>query len=150
MLLTDGFRKVVSNEAVNLKVDRDDMEFAHQYFLQGQERLLEFIKRKVVFCVMCWLVKGYCADRTVHFKAASNASDADYSYRCSQSLSVSLCVTRLKLVAARAVYAACHVRGVIQCSLRQMPLAPCMFTYKALCRLLLQLQPVELIVYCLA
>lgn len=42
-----GFRKVISNEAVNLKMDKDDMEFAHQFFVQGQERLLEFIKRKV-------------------------------------------------------------------------------------------------------
>jgi len=45
---SDGFRKVVSNEAVNLKMDKDDVEFAHQYFVQGQERLLEFIKRKVM------------------------------------------------------------------------------------------------------
>lgn len=49
LLLLDGFRKVISNEAVNLKMDKDDMEFAHQFFLQGQDRLLEFIKRKVVF-----------------------------------------------------------------------------------------------------
>lgn len=48
-MLLDGFRKVISNEAVNLKMDKDDMEFAHQFFLQGQDRLLEFIKRKVVF-----------------------------------------------------------------------------------------------------
>jgi len=47
--LLDGFRKVISNEAVNLKMDKDDMEFAHQFFVQGQERLLEFIKRKVMF-----------------------------------------------------------------------------------------------------
>jgi len=40
-------------------------------------------------------------------------------------LSVSLSVTRLKLAAVRAVYAACRVRGVIQCSPRQMPLASC-------------------------
>jgi len=38
---------------------------------------------------------------------------------------VSLSVTRLKSAAARAVYAACRVRGVIRCSLRQMPLAFC-------------------------
>jgi len=31
-------------------------------------------------------------------------------------LSVSLSVTRLKSAAARAVYAACRVRGVIRCS----------------------------------
>jgi len=40
-------------------------------------------------------------------------------------LSVCLSVTRLKLVTARAVYIACRVRGVILCSLRQMPLASC-------------------------
>jgi len=45
----DGFRKVVSSEAVNVKIERDDMEFAHKFFLKGQERLLEFIKRKVVW-----------------------------------------------------------------------------------------------------
>jgi len=38
---------------------------------------------------------------------------------------VSLSVTRLKSAAARAVYAACRVRGVIRCSLRQMLLASC-------------------------
>ena len=48
MMFIDGFRKVISNEAVNLKMDKDDMEFAHQFFVQGQERLLEFIKRKVM------------------------------------------------------------------------------------------------------
>jgi len=47
-LFIDGFRKVISNEAVNLKLDKDDMEFAHQYFVQGQEGLLELIKRKVL------------------------------------------------------------------------------------------------------
>jgi len=48
-MLLDGFRKVISTEAVNTKVDKDDVEFAHQLFVQGQERLLEFIKRKVLF-----------------------------------------------------------------------------------------------------
>jgi len=38
---------------------------------------------------------------------------------------VSLSVTRLKLAAVHAVYAACHVHGVIWCSLRQMPSASC-------------------------
>lgn len=42
-----GFRKVISTEAANIKMEKDDMEFAHQLFVQGQERLLEFIKRKV-------------------------------------------------------------------------------------------------------
>jgi len=46
-------------------------------------------------------------------------------------LSVCLSVTRLKSAAARAVYAAaCRVRGVIPCSLRQMPLASC-FAFRA-------------------
>jgi len=43
-----------------------------------------------------------------------------YSYRCSQCLSVMW----LKL----AVYAVHHVCGVIQCSLRQMPLASCCYS----------------------
>jgi len=38
---------------------------------------------------------------------------------------VCLSVTRLKSAAARAAYAACSVRGVIRCSLRQMSLASC-------------------------
>lgn len=48
-MLLDGFRKVISTEAVNVKMEKDDVEFAHQFFLQGQERLLQFIKRKVLF-----------------------------------------------------------------------------------------------------
>ena len=43
----DGFRKVVNIEHGGLKVERDDMEFAHQYFIRDQESLLENIKRKV-------------------------------------------------------------------------------------------------------
>ncbi len=31
-----------------LKTEKDDMIFAHQYFIRDQESLLEFIKRKVV------------------------------------------------------------------------------------------------------
>ena len=42
---------MVSNEVINMKAEKDDMEFAHQYFVQGQDRLLEFIKRKVVFYI---------------------------------------------------------------------------------------------------
>ena len=49
MLLLDGFRKVISYEAVDVKLEKDDVEFSHQFFVQGQERLLEFIKRKVLF-----------------------------------------------------------------------------------------------------
>jgi len=44
---------------------------------------------------------------------------------CGVCLSVCLSVTPLKLAAAHAVYASCRVRGVIRCSLRQMPLASC-------------------------
>ncbi|XP_041375461.1 heat shock factor protein 1-like isoform X2 [Gigantopelta aegis] len=42
-----GFRKVVNVDQGALKVDRDDLEFHHTYFQQGQEQLLENIKRKV-------------------------------------------------------------------------------------------------------
>jgi len=42
-----GFRKVLNTEAANLKLDKDDMEFAHQFFVKGQEHLLDYIKRKV-------------------------------------------------------------------------------------------------------
>jgi len=43
----DGFHKVVSVEQGGLKVDKDEMEFAHPFFLKGQETSLELIKRKV-------------------------------------------------------------------------------------------------------
>lgn len=42
-----GFHKVVSVDSGGLKLDRDEMEFAHTYFLQGHEYLLEHIKRKI-------------------------------------------------------------------------------------------------------
>ncbi|KAJ7338258.1 hypothetical protein JRQ81_010994 [Phrynocephalus forsythii] len=43
-----GFRKVIHIEQGGLvKPDKDDTEFQHPYFLRGQERLLENIKRKV-------------------------------------------------------------------------------------------------------
>lgn len=41
-----GFRKVITVEAANVKMERDNIEFAHPCFVQGQEGLLEFIKRK--------------------------------------------------------------------------------------------------------
>jgi len=41
------------------------------------------------------------------------------------TVSVSLSVMWLQLVVVRAVYAVCHVCGVIWCSLHQMPLASC-------------------------
>ncbi|XP_057684508.1 heat shock factor protein 1 isoform X2 [Corythoichthys intestinalis] len=43
-----GFRKVVHMEQGGLlKPEKDDTEFQHLYFVRGQERLLENIKRKV-------------------------------------------------------------------------------------------------------
>nr|CAD7400179.1 unnamed protein product [Timema cristinae] len=42
-----GFHKVVSIEGGGLKVDKDEMEFAHQFFLLGRPYLLENIKRKI-------------------------------------------------------------------------------------------------------
>lgn len=42
-----GFHKVVSIEGSGLKVDKDEMEFAHQFFLMEHPYLLEHIKRKI-------------------------------------------------------------------------------------------------------
>merc|ERR1719357_272632 len=42
-----GFHKVMSVESGGLKGDKDEIEFAHPYFLRGQEHLLDQIKRKV-------------------------------------------------------------------------------------------------------
>ncbi|KAK2723751.1 heat shock factor protein-like isoform X2 [Artemia franciscana] len=42
-----GFRKVSSVEQGSLRVDKDEMEFQHNYFLRGHEYLLENIKRKL-------------------------------------------------------------------------------------------------------
>lgn len=42
-----GFHKVVSIEGGGLKVDKDEMEFAHHCFLMGHPYLLEHIKRKI-------------------------------------------------------------------------------------------------------
>ncbi|ELT96118.1 hypothetical protein CAPTEDRAFT_130381 [Capitella teleta] len=42
-----GFRKILNIEQGSLKSERDDMEFAHQFFQRDREDLLEFIKRKV-------------------------------------------------------------------------------------------------------
>ncbi|RLV62026.1 hypothetical protein DV515_00019760, partial [Chloebia gouldiae] len=43
-----GFRKVLHLEQGGLvKPDKDDTEFQHPFFVRGQERLLENIKRKV-------------------------------------------------------------------------------------------------------
>ena len=43
----DGFRKVSALENGGMKIERDDIEFAHPYFIRGREDLLEHIKRKV-------------------------------------------------------------------------------------------------------
>lgn len=43
----DGFHKKVSVELGGLKCDRDEMEFAHQFFCKGHPYLVEHIKRKV-------------------------------------------------------------------------------------------------------
>lgn len=45
--MLDGFHKIVSVELGGLKCDKDEIEFAHQYFCQGAPNLLEKIKRKV-------------------------------------------------------------------------------------------------------
>ncbi|KAG8240234.1 hypothetical protein J437_LFUL004694 [Ladona fulva] len=42
-----GFHKITSVESGGLKVDKDEMEFAHTYFLRGHPYLLENIKRKI-------------------------------------------------------------------------------------------------------
>lgn len=42
-----GFRKVASIDQGALKPDRDALEFFHNFFVRGQECMLEFIKRKV-------------------------------------------------------------------------------------------------------
>jgi len=41
------FHKVMNVDAGGLKGERDEIEFAHPFFLRGQEHLLEQIKRKV-------------------------------------------------------------------------------------------------------
>ena len=41
-----GFRKISNIEHGSLRNERDDIEFAHPYFLRGQESLLESIKRR--------------------------------------------------------------------------------------------------------
>ncbi|XP_070151833.1 heat shock factor protein isoform X3 [Polyergus mexicanus] len=42
-----GFHKKVSVELGGLKCDKDEMEFAHQFFYKGHPYLLEHIKRKI-------------------------------------------------------------------------------------------------------
>lgn len=48
---SDGFRKVVHIDSGIVKQERDGpVEFQHPYFKQGQDDLLENIKRKVSYC----------------------------------------------------------------------------------------------------
>ncbi|XP_046389071.1 heat shock factor protein isoform X2 [Ischnura elegans] len=42
-----GFRKISSVDSGGLKLDKDEMEFAHKYFLRGHPYLLDNIKRKI-------------------------------------------------------------------------------------------------------
>lgn len=42
-----GFHKVMSVDSGGLKGEKEEIEFAHPYFLRGQEHLLDQIKRKV-------------------------------------------------------------------------------------------------------
>nr|XP_006825187.1 PREDICTED: heat shock factor protein-like [Saccoglossus kowalevskii] len=42
-----GFRKLVNVESGGLKVERDETEFCHPYFIRGRLELLEQIKRKI-------------------------------------------------------------------------------------------------------
>lgn len=45
--MLDGFHKKVSVELGGLKCDKDEIEFAHQYFCKGYPHLVDNIKRKV-------------------------------------------------------------------------------------------------------
>ncbi|KAF3429790.1 hypothetical protein E2986_01473 [Frieseomelitta varia] len=45
--MANGFHKKVSVELGGLKCDRDEMEFAHQFFCKGHPYLVEHIKRKI-------------------------------------------------------------------------------------------------------
>ncbi|RWS25982.1 heat shock factor protein 1-like isoform X1 [Leptotrombidium deliense] len=52
MCMCNGFRKLTSIENSGLRtMDKDEVEFFHQYFIKGQEKLLEMIKRKVTTTV---------------------------------------------------------------------------------------------------
>jgi len=41
-----GFRKITHIENTGLKIENDEIEFYHAYFVKGQENMLEYIKRK--------------------------------------------------------------------------------------------------------
>lgn len=53
MFVVDGFRKVVHLSDGAIKCETDDVEFHHQYFVRGEEHLLEMIKRKSSIGVSC-------------------------------------------------------------------------------------------------
>ncbi|BFZ19161.1 hypothetical protein BsWGS_22197 [Bradybaena similaris] len=43
-----GFRKVTHIDQGGLKIEKDDLQFQHQYFQRGERDMLQFIKRKVM------------------------------------------------------------------------------------------------------
>ncbi|CAG5121263.1 unnamed protein product [Candidula unifasciata] len=43
-----GFRKVTHIDQGGLKIEKDDLQFQHQYFQRGERDMLQFIKRKQV------------------------------------------------------------------------------------------------------
>ncbi|BFZ19158.1 hypothetical protein BsWGS_22198 [Bradybaena similaris] len=47
-----GFRKVTHIDQGGLKIEKDDLQFQHQYFQRGERDMLQFIKRKVSAQVM--------------------------------------------------------------------------------------------------
>lgn len=53
--MLDGFHKKISVELGGLKCDRDEIEFAHEFFCKDKPYLLEDIKRKVSFKI-CFIV----------------------------------------------------------------------------------------------
>ncbi|CAL1536536.1 unnamed protein product [Lymnaea stagnalis] len=42
-----GFRKVTHIDQGGLKIEKDDLQFQHQFFQRGEQDMLQFIKRKV-------------------------------------------------------------------------------------------------------
>ncbi|KAK3777802.1 hypothetical protein RRG08_038052 [Elysia crispata] len=42
-----GFRKVTHIDQGGLKIEKDDLQFQHQYFQKGEQDMLQYIKRKV-------------------------------------------------------------------------------------------------------
>ncbi|XP_059178231.1 heat shock factor protein 4-like isoform X2 [Physella acuta] len=42
-----GFRKVTHIDQGGLKIEKDDLEFSHQFFQRGEQDMLQYIKRKV-------------------------------------------------------------------------------------------------------